>query len=256
MGTIANSNGRAASRQYQTILIWSALLLAAALAWAVTLDDAREMGNMSGTMGMQPAGFIIMWTIMMAAMMLPSLASVASMYLRIITRQSGAGIRVFRITAFVTGYLLAWAVFGVIAYGVAWCITQLTDKSPETLHWIAAMVLLLCGIYQFTPIKDVCLNHCRSPLGFLFHFGNYRGMLRDLKVGFYHGGYCSGCCIGLMLIMIFAGVMNIVWMVALAVIIFVEKIWHYGGEFSRVVGLFLIILGCALPWYPHILQGI
>jgi predicted metal-binding membrane protein len=256
MGTTANSNGRAASRQYHNVLIWSALLLAAALAWAITLDDALKMGNMSGTMGMQPAGFIVMWTIMMAAMMLPSLASVASMYLHVITRQSGAGIRVFRITVFVAGYLLAWAVFGVIAYLVAWFITQLTVKSPGVLHWAAAVVLLLCGFYQFTHFKDVCLSHCRSPLGFLLHFGNYRGMLRDLKVGFYHGGYCSGCCIGLMLIMIFAGVMNIVWMIALAIIIFMEKIWRYGSEFSRAVGFLLIVLGCVLPWHPYILQGL
>ena len=256
MDTTANSSGRAAELKYPTVLIWTGLTLVAVLAWSSTLHDAWKMGKMPGTMGLEAADYIVMWTIMMAAMMLPSLAPIASMYLRVIHNQSTAVTRVLRIASFVTGYLLIWALFGVIAYLVSWSITRLLVTSPEMLTWVTAAVLLSCGLYQFTPFKSMCLTHCQSPLGFLFHFGNYRGMFRDLQVGIYHGGYCTGCCFGLMLIMIFTGVMNITWMIALALIIFIEKVWHYGTGFARAVGLVLIVLGCMLPWYPHILQSI
>ena len=256
MDTTASSSGRAADQQYPTILIWSGLTLVSVLAWAFTLHDAWKMGNMSGTMGLEAADYIVMWTIMMAAMMLPSLAPIAALYMRVIHNQSSAVIRILRITMFVSGYLLIWALFGMLAYLVSWFISGLLGTFPEMMPWVTAVVLLLCGLYQFTPLKNVCLTHCRSPLGFLFHFGNYRGIFRDLQVGIYHGGYCTGCCLGLMLIMIFTGVMNITWMIALALIIFIEKVWHYGTGFARVVGLILIVLGCMLPWYPHILQGI
>ena len=256
MDTIANSNGRAAELKYPTVLIWTGLTLVAVLAWASTLHDAWKMGNMPGTMGLEAADYIIMWTIMMAAMMLPSLAPIASMYLRVIHNQSTAVTRVYRITSFVTGYLLIWALFGVIAYVVSWSITRLLVTSPEMLTWTTTAVLLSCGLYQFTSFKEFCLRHCRSPLGFLFHFGNFHGVLRDLQVGFYHGGYCTGCCFGLMLIMLFTGVMNITWMIALALIIFIEKVWRYGTGFARAVGLVFIVMGCMLPWYPHVLKSI
>ena len=214
------------------------------------------MGNMPGTMGMNAANFIIMWTIMMAAMMLPSLAPVAFMYLRIMTKESKGIVRFIRISGFVTGYLLIWSVFGVLAYGIALGINLLIRGSPAAMLWTTAIVLLLCGIYQFTSLKDICLKHCRSPIGFLFHFGNYRGRLRDMRIGMYHGAYCTGCCVGLMIVMVFAGVMNLVWMIALAAIIFIEKVWHYGRGFSHAVGFMLIILGCLLPWHPHLLQSL
>ena len=256
MGTTANSSGRAAELRYPTILIWTGLTLTAVLAWASTLHDAWRMGNMPGTMGLDAAGYIVMWTIMMAAMMLPSLAPVAAMYLRVIRNQSTAAVRTFRIASFVAGYLLVWALFGVIAYVISWFISWLLGTSPALLPWMTAAVLLLCGLYQFTPFKKVCLTHCHSPLGILFHFGNFRGTFRDLQAGIYHGGYCAGCCLGLMIIMLFTGVMNITWMIALALIIFIEKVWHYGTGFARAVGLVLIILGCMFPWFPHILQSV
>lgn len=190
---------------------------------------------------------------MMAAMMLPSLAPVATIYFRTIVKQSLGVIRFIRIVVFVCSYLLVWAVFGVFAFAIAWLISLLIKQSPELMPWISAIILLLCGAYQFTPLKDVCLKHCRSPIGFLFQFGNYHGRFRDLQVGLYHGGYCTGCCFGLMIVMVIAGVMNIIWMLALAVIIFIEKVLPYGREFSHVVGLVLIVLGCLLPWHPYLL---
>lgn len=254
MATTASSSGRAASPRFNILLVWAALWFAAALAWAVTIEDALMMGNMPGTMGMSPVSFLTMWVMMMAAMMLPSLAPVAAMYLRIILNQPGGMTRLFRVGGFVSGYLLVWAAFGILAYGIAWLISLLIKAAPGMMLWGAAMVLLLGGIYQFTPFKDVCLNHCRSPLGFLFQFGNYSGRLRDVQAGIYHGAYCTGCCAGLMVVMIFAGVMNLIWMIALAAIIFIEKVWRYGKQFSYAVGVTLIVLGCLLPWHPALLQ--
>ncbi len=232
------------------------MLFAAALAWAITVRDALDMGNMPGTMGMSLVGFNVMWTIMMAAMMLPSLAPVASIYLRTIANQSRGIIYYFRVGSFIIAYLLVWAAFGVLAYAIAWLLSLLIEESPGTLIQVAAVVLVLCGAYQFTPLKDICLKHCRSPISFLFHFGKYHGRLQDIRVGLYHGGFCTGCCAGLMIVMVIAGVMNIFWMIALAVIIFVEKVWRYGKEFSYCVGFILIVLGCLLPWYPYLLQGL
>jgi predicted metal-binding membrane protein len=237
------------------LVLWSALLCISALAWAITIHGALAMGNMPGTMGMGIVSFLIMWTIMMAGMMLPSLAPMASIFIRSILIQSGGLARVLAVSRFVTGYLLVWAAFGLAAYAIAWMISLSLREMPGVLDWFAAAVLILCGIYQFTPLKDLCLKHCRSPLDFIFKFGNYHGKFREILVGMYHGAYCTGCCLGLMVVMVIAGVMNIVWMVALALIIFIEKVWRYGKEFSYLVGVTLILLGCMLPWWPGILTG-
>ena len=81
--------------------------------------------------------------------------------------------------------------------------------------WSAAITLAVAGPYQFTPLKAVCLRHCRSPVGFLLHFGGYSGRLRDVRAGVYHGGYCADRCWSLMLVLVAAGVMNMAWMAAL-----------------------------------------
>jgi predicted metal-binding membrane protein len=236
------------------LVLWSALLCVSALCWAITLRGAVVMGNMPGTMGMGLTSFLIMWTIMMAGMMLPSLAPMATIFIRSILLQSSGPSRVLGVSLFITGYLLVWAAFGLAAYAIAWMISLSLREMPGVVDWTAAAVLILCGIYQFTPLKELCLKHCRSPLGFIFQFGSYHGKFREILVGIYHGAFCTGCCLGLMVVMVIAGVMNIVWMVALALIVFIEKVWRYGKEFSYVVGVVLIILGCMLPWYPGILR--
>ena len=159
------------------------------------------------------------------------------------------------ISGLAVGYLLAWAVFGLFAYGAAWYAGRLA-MSHGISPWVGAGIIGACGVYQFTPLKKLCLSHCRSPLGFLLHFGNYRGMFRDVYVGFYHGGYCAGCCIGLMVIMVAVGVMNIIWMVLLAAIIFIEKVWRHGEVFSTVVGFLLILMAAFVPWNPWLLPGL
>ena len=160
------------------------LLILAAGAWVATIALARGMAGMTGTMGLGLALFVSVWTLMMAAMMLPSVAPTASLYAR--TVQSN---RAVRITGLVVGYLAVWAVAGVPAFGLAWLTGWLTGNHPVAAHIVAVAVFAAVGIYQLSSLKDRCLAHCRSPLGLLLHYGSYRGRSRDLRVGAHHGGY-------------------------------------------------------------------
>ena len=165
------------------------LLLVAAVAWLVTVGRAGAMAGMTGTMGLGLAGFVGMWTLMMAAMMLPSVAPVASMYQR-----SVRSYRALRLAGFTGGYLLAWAGAGVPAYLLTVLVARLVDDHPGWATAVAVAVFAACGVYQLTPLKSRCLKHCRSPLSLLLHYGSYQGSLRDVRAGVQHGAYCLGCC--------------------------------------------------------------
>jgi predicted metal-binding membrane protein len=110
----------------------------------------------------------------------------------------------------------------------------------------------VAGLYQFSPLKARCLRHCRSPLSFLLHFGNFSGRLRDVRVGAYHGGYCVGCCWSLMLILVAVGLMDWAWMIGLTAVVFVEKIWRSGQAFGYAVGAALVVAAVLLPWLPSV----
>jgi predicted metal-binding membrane protein len=231
-----------------------------AAAWVLLIRQSPGMpGPMAGPW-LVLGEFLLLWVIMMAAMMLPSVAPVASMYLTVL-RKRRDGTAAAHTAALVAGYLLAWAGFGVAAFGISRALGKLApmgmnapmgmDMAPSRLAvWSAAITLAVAGVYQFTPLKARCLRHCRSPLGFLLHFGNYSGRLRDVRVGVYHGGYCVGCCWSLMLVLVTVGVMNMAWMVALTAVVFVEKVWRSGKAFGAAVGGALILTGLLLPWLP------
>jgi predicted metal-binding membrane protein len=209
------------------------------------------MAGMTGTMGLGLALFVPMWTLMMAAMMLPSVAPTASLYAR--TMQRG---RAQRITGLVVGYLAVWAAVGVPAYGLAWLAGWLTGKHPSAAHITAVAVFAACGLYQLSSLKDRCLAHCRSPLGLLLHYGSYRGRWRDLRVGAHHGAYCLGCCWGLMVILIAVGVMNVVAMIGLAALVLVEKVWKRGPAVGRLAGAAALALAVATIWLPWLAPGL
>jgi predicted metal-binding membrane protein len=235
---------------------WAALLAAAALAWALTVRSASGMPPGPGTMGRDLPGFLTLWALMMAAMMLPSVAPVVSLYARTLKTRSNGFTRAVRSASLVAGYLVAWVAFGVVAFAAAWAGGELAARGPQAAPWVGALVLAGAGLYQLTPLKDRCLSHCRSPLGFLVHFGGYSGRLRDLRVGLYHGGYCIGCCWGLMVVMIAVGVMNLAWMAALATVVFLERIWRHGKALSVAFGLALILFACFVPWHPSLIPGL
>lgn len=249
-----SSPGRASPAA--VLALWAGLLGFAALAWAVTVRSWEEMGNGPGTMGLALAGFLAVWIAMMAAMMLPAVAPVGSLYLRTLRARTAGAVRVARVAALLAGYLAVWAAFGVLAYFASYGAERLVESEPSAGRWLAFGIVLLAGLYQLTPAKDRCLAHCRSPLGFLLRFGNYRGRLRDVRVGLYHGAYCAGCCWALFAILVAVGVMNLAWMVALAVVVFLEKNWRYGKTLSLAVGVALIVYACVLPFFPDLAPGL
>jgi predicted metal-binding membrane protein len=227
------------------------LFLLAAVAWLITLGPAGSMRGMTGTMGLSLPGFVGMWTLMMAAMMLPSVSPVASMYQRSVTSH-----RAWRLAGFTFGYLLAWAGAGIPAYLLTLATSELVSDHPGWATPVAVAVFAACGVYQLTPLKTRCLKHCRSPLSLLLHYGSYRGPLRDIRAGAHHGAYCLGCCWSLMALFVVLGVMNVVAMVVLAVVVLVEKLWVRGEDFSRAVGVVSLALAVAVIWIPELAPGL
>jgi len=241
----------APSRAGQATLEAGLLLIVAAGAWAGTVLLARGMAGMSGTMGLDLAAFVLVWTLMMAAMMLPSVTPLASLYAR--TVQSN---RMARIAALVAGYLAVWALAGVPAFGLAWLAGWMTGKHPGAAHVLAVAVFAACGVYQLSRLKDRCLAHCRSPIALLLHYGSYRGRTRDLRTGAHHGAYCLGCCGALMVILVAVGVMNVAAMVGLAAVVLVEKTWRWGVIAGRVFGVAALGLAVAIIWLPWLAPGL
>ena len=227
------------------------LIGVALVAWLATLVRVRDMGAMSGTMGVGPLAFLAIWTPMMAAMMLPSVAPTASLYTR--TMQSG---RPLRLMIFVLGYLGVWALAGVPAYGAAWLLGWLGEHHQTAGKFVAAGVFASAGLYQLTALKYRCLRHCRSPLSLLLHYSSYGGKLKEFRVGFHHGAYCLGCCWALMALLVVLGAMNIAAMLMLTAAIGVEKLWSRGEAFARLVGVAALVLAVVVLFKPELAGGL
>ncbi|MGY1680121.1 DUF2182 domain-containing protein [Geodermatophilus sp. SYSU D01176] len=234
---------------------WTALLLSAALAWVVTVRQASGMDLAAGRIHTQLPLFLAMWVTMMAAMMFPSVAPTAILWARSITRGSTGTVRAWRITSFLSGYLIAWAGFGVVAFA-ALRGARLVDVSPQQASFLGSAIFVVAGLYQLTPLKDVCLRHCRSPLAQLMHYGSFTGVGRDLRVGVHHGAYCVGCCWAFMLVLVAVGVMNIAAMATLAAVIFLEKLSRHGPSVARAVAVGFIALAAAAPFHPWLFPGL
>ncbi|MFJ7779429.1 DUF2182 domain-containing protein [Streptomyces yangpuensis] len=237
-------------------LAWSLIVLIAALAWLLTVDQARGMGVGPGTMGMALPLFLVLWLAMMAAMMLPSVAPVAVTWAKGIARQSGGAVRALRTTAFLSGYLVAWTLFGLAAYGGLALTGGLVDRDPDAGRWIGAAAFALAGLYQLGPLKDICLRHCRSPMAQLMRYASYRPRMRDLRVGLHHGAYCVGCCWALMVLLIPLGVMNVAAMAGVAALIFLEKLWYRGPQLARLAGAVFLVLAVLAPFQDWLLPGL
>ena len=227
------------------------MLVAAAGAWLLVVGLGRHMGAMPGTMGLGIAGFVGVWTLMMAAMMLPSVTPLASIYAR-----SVASARPWRLGSSSLGYLAVWALAGLPAYAIAWIGEQVAERSADLALATACVIYVACGLYQLTPLKDKCLARCRSPLALLLRYGSYRGVTRDLRVGLQHGSYCLGCCWALMALLVVFGVMNVTAMVVLALVALIEKVWTRGKVFSRLVGCLSLALAVAVIWVPALAPGL
>jgi predicted metal-binding membrane protein len=235
---------------------WLALVLLAALAWVLTVAQARGMEAGPGTMGLGLPLFVVMWVAMMTAMMFPSVAPVAIMWTKVIRGRSGGWSRAGRQSSFLAGYLISWTGYGLVAYGALLGTERLVQMSPGGAMWLGVGIFSVAGLYQLTPLKDACLRHCRSPLSTLFHYASFIGPWRDLRVGVHHGLYCVGCCWGLMLVLVAVGVMNVAAMAALAAVIFLEKLWRRGVGLTRLVGVAFLAIALLVPFYPSLLPGL
>jgi predicted metal-binding membrane protein len=227
------------------------LLILAAGAWAATVTIARGMAGMTGTMGLGLGAFVLLWTLMMAAMMFPSVAPIAALYAKTVQM-----FRPARIAGLTVGYLAVWAAAGLPAYGLAWLAGWMVGNHPSAAHGLGVAAFAVCGVYQLSWMKDRCLAHCRSPLALLLHYGSYRGWSRDLRAGAYHGGYCLGCCWGLMVVLVAVGIMNIVAMVGIALLVLIEKVWAYGPVAARLAGAVALALALATVWFPWLALGL
>ena len=183
------------------------------------------------------APFVGMWTVMMAAMMFPAVIPVVIAFVTFARSRQGSP------ALFVGGYLLVWGLLGLPAYALLLAADQVTAVAPALAH-AGAAILIACGLYQLTPLKDACLRHCRVPHLFLGH--HWRdGRAGSLVLGAHHGLYCAGCCASLMIVLLVVGVMNLAWMVGLSALIFLEKALPGGIVVGRLAGIALCVAGIA-----------
>jgi predicted metal-binding membrane protein len=236
------------------------LLLLAAIAWALTGDRMAGMDAGPGT-DLGGLGFwLTAWVAMMAAMMFPSIAPMVMMYARIEEgrRRQGKPAHPGATAIFVGGYLLTWTAAGLLTYAI-FEIGRSLDLG--FLAWdsggpyVAGGVIVAAAIYQLTPLKDVCLRHCRSPMTFVVvHWRS--GRIGALRMGMEHGGWCVGCCWGLMAALFALGVMSLGWMVLIAAMIALEKLLPWKAAANRSVAVLLVVLGLAVAFIPDSVPGL
>jgi predicted metal-binding membrane protein len=259
---------RALVRDRRTWLTGIALVLLAALAWIVVVVQARAMGAMpvpAGTdMSLPDAAmpawvsiggavaFLLAWGVMMAAMMLPSATPMISLYGAARRNLSQTGQRGIPTAAFALVYLILWLATGIPIYLANALIGAAAAMNPglvALLPYFMALTLVAAGIYQFTPLKRKCLSVCSNPLAFLM--GRWRGGYRGTFImALENAVYCVGCCWGLMVVLVAAGAMSLPWVLSIAALVFVEKIFPHGQWTARSAGAVLIALGLLVVLQP------
>jgi predicted metal-binding membrane protein len=216
------------------------------------LTGARPMGEPMHPWPAEAGLFLLTWMVMMAAMMLPSIVPFTVGVARLM-RLSGAG-RGGTVTMTIA-YVLIWAGTGVLAYPALRGLQRVSAGPTEVAVRVGAVVLLTAGVYQFTPLKRVCLRRCRSPLFLVMQHGRRatRSRLGALQTGIWHGAYCLGCCWALIAVLLAAGAMSLAWMGAIAAIVALEKASKRGEAISSALGGILIASGLLLLVAPSVL---
>jgi predicted metal-binding membrane protein len=229
------------------------LFVLSGVAWWSTVDRMRGMDDGPGT-GLGTLGwFLGVWLVMMAAMMFPSVAPTVALYSRMTRERSAAAPLVFT-----SSYLLTWGAAGVVAFVVSDVGGRVLGEVlvwDRAGRWLAAGILLAAAVYELTPVKNVCLSKCRSPLGFLI--GSWRnGLSGALVMGVRHGAWCVGCCWALMASLFALGVMSIAWMALVAALIAVEKTLPWRRTATYGTALVLVALGLLLLVAPEAIPGL
>jgi predicted metal-binding membrane protein len=231
-----------------------ALLFAlAAVGWWTTVDRMRGMDDGPGTDLGTLGWFLGVWVVMMAAMMFPSVSPTVALYARLTRSRAPLAPLVFA-----SGYLLVWTAAGLLAFGVSELGgAVLGDELSWNAggRWIAGGILFAAALYELTPLKDVCLGKCRSPLGFIL--GSWReGLSGGLEMGAKHGAWCVGCCWALMAALFALGVMSIAWMAFVAALIAAEKTLPWLRAVTYGTAAILLVLGVLLVAAPDAIPGL
>jgi predicted metal-binding membrane protein len=217
-----------------------------------TSDAMQDMGMAAmAPMAWTPGYAVLMffmWWIMMMAMMLPSATPMILLFALINRKQRENGAPYVPTGIFAAGYLLVWGAFSLVAVTAQWGLERfglLSSMLASTSVLLGAGLLIAAGAYQLSPLKHACLRHCRSPLFFIGH--HWRpGDMGALRMGVEHGAFCTGCCWFLMALLFYGGVMNLYWIVGLAVFVLLEKTIPAGHWLGRIIGALLIAWGGAL----------
>jgi len=247
------------------------IALAALVAWLYIWRDARRM-NLSGACecaGMKMGGpelgswpvatllpLFIMWSVMMVAMMLPSAAPMILTFASVMRKRRHLGRPYVPVVVFVTGYVTVWCAFSAVAAVGQWFLHRHALLSP-TMAGVSAglggLLLLGAGVFQFTPLKHMCLTHCRAPLEFILTRWREGGR-GAFQMGLEHGMFCTGCCWALMYLLFVIGVMNVVWIALLTMLVVLEKTLPRRVAVSSTIGLCLIAWGTWV-FFRGFLQG-
>ena len=233
--------------RHQRWIVGAGILLLVELTWAFVLGGAgmQEAGAMAGMAPPPLGGLVLMWWLMMIAMMLPPAAPAILLYAQVRNMRRGDG-AIAKSWVFLAGYLALWLLFSLVA-----AATQRLLTGPSMALDSAGArgaLLLAAGVYQLSPLKSACLGECRSPAQFISR--HWRpGWTGALRLGLLHGAYCVGCCWMLMALLFVGGTMNLAWIVALTLIVAIEKLAPGGAWIGRVAG------GALIAWGGWLLLG-
>lgn len=235
-----------------TVLSWLWLI---SLSQGMSDKDKAPMSGMAMPMPMpspwSAATFgltFAMWWVMMVGMMLPTAAPMILMFATINRNKRASGQDFVPVSVFTLGYLLVWGLFSAGATVAEWALAQLAmlSASLTTISpTVGGGLLIAAGIYQFVPLKQACLRHCRSPLTFVLNHWHH-GRVGALSMGVAHGTFCVGCCWGLMALLFVVGVMNLLLVAAIAAFVFVEKLLPGGAWIGRLGGGAMVAVGAWL----------
>jgi predicted metal-binding membrane protein len=215
-----------------TAIAWFYLFVARAH-MAMPMDGMADMA-----MPFDAVSAFAMWWVMMLGMMLPSASPMILTFATIERRQRERAQPYVPTTLFVAGYLIVWGAFSVLATAAQWALQRTMLLSPMLVpagSILGGVLFIVAGVYQFTPLKHLCLRHCRSPFAFILNHWR-EGWSGALRMGASHGLYCLGCCWVLMALLFAVGVMNLVWVAAIAAFVFAEKLLPGGIWVGRIAG--------------------